>query len=115
MAGMEGLRNGSCATNLNGGGQNRMQCADEFSGIMRPIGIKVKALPASVNACIGSPAPMGFKGLIEDLAERSFEDILNTLSFGLSLPAVKISAVVGANAFPSHVWMLAKAARDARL
>jgi hypothetical protein len=40
---------------------------------------------------------------------------LNAVALGLALPAVKVGAVVGANAFPSHVRMLAKGAWDARL
>ena len=92
-----------------------MEGADEFAGIVGPGGIEVEALAAGVDSGIGAPAPVGFEALVEDLREGVFKHILNAVALGLALPAVKVGAVVGANAFPSHVRMLAKGARDARL
>jgi len=39
---------------------------------------------------------------VEDAPERSLQLILHSGAGGLPLPAVKVSAIVGANAFPSH-------------
>jgi hypothetical protein len=53
-------------------------------------------------ARIGSPAPMQLKRSIEDLRECRFDMVLHGTATKLALPTVKISAVVGACAFPSH-------------
>ena len=92
-----------------------MEGADELAGIMGPFRIKMETLSAGVDSGIGTAAAVCFDGLVKDLREGSFEDILNTVALGLALPAVEFGPVVGANTFPPHARMLAKGAEDARL
>lgn len=92
-----------------------MEGASELAGIMRPLGVEMETLPAGVDSGVGTSAAVCFDGLVKDLSQGVFKDILNTVALGLALPAVKFGAVVGADAFPAHVRMLAKGAGDARL
>lgn len=115
VAGVKGSGDGLGAFYLYSSRQDRVERANELAGIMRPIGVEVKALSAGMNAGIGAPAPVSLDFLVQDLTQGIFEDILYASALGLSLPAVKVGAIVCTNAFPSHVRMLAKGARDARL
>lgn len=92
-----------------------MKGANELAGIMGPLGVEMETLSAGVDSGIGTATAVCFDSLVKDLAQGVFEDILNTVAPGLALPAVKFGAVVGADAFPAHVRMLAKGAGDARL
>lgn len=69
---------------------------------MFPIGIEVKALASGVHASIGAAATLDLNLLVEDLRECCFDVILHSAALGLSLPAVEVGAVVGADTFPTH-------------
>jgi hypothetical protein len=92
-----------------------MQGTNELAGIMGPFGVEMETLPAGVDSGIGASASVSFDDLVKDPAKGVFKNILNTVAFGLALPAVKVGTVIGTYAFPSHVRMLAKGAQDARL
>lgn len=115
VAGVKGFRHGGCGTDLNRLREDRMEGANELAGIMGPCGVEMETLPAGVDSGIGTAAAVGFDGSVKDLPQGVFKDILNTVALGLALPAVEFGAVVGADAFPAHVRMLAKGAGDARL
>lgn len=85
-------------------GQVGVEGADEFFGCVFPVGVEVEALPVRMYAGIGAATALDlcFRG--KNLREGGFDYILHSFAAGLALPAVKVCAVVGACAFPSHIW-----------
>jgi len=69
---------------------------------MLPVGIEMKALTFCVHTGVSSPARLNLNRLINYLGERCLYVILHCAALRLSLPAVKVGAVVGADTFPSH-------------
>jgi crossover junction endodeoxyribonuclease RuvC len=82
---------------------------------MRPIGIEVKTLTPGMDAGIGATTAMCFQGGVKDAGKSILEDILHGASIQLALPAFKVGAVIGTDAFPSHGMTLAIGEFVARL
>ena len=71
-----------------------MEGADELPGIMWPIGVEVKTLSPSMDACVGASATMCFQGGVEDAGQCILKNILYGSTMNLALPAIKVGAVM---------------------
>ena len=69
---------------------------------MFPVGVEVKALTTGMHASIGAAAALDLDGCGKDIRQGGFEVVLHGAAMGLSLPTLKVCAIVGAYAFPTH-------------
>ena len=67
MAGVKVVADGLHLFDTDGFRQVGMQRADEFAGVVRPVGVEMKALSAGMNAGIRAAAAVGLKRRVEDL------------------------------------------------